>query len=431
MEFTRRGFIKLACSGALAGPHVLSGRLSAQPEVPERKKIAIVATVWRYLSEAQHIGDRFIVGYPRGGKWHRPAMDVASLFVDQKPQDDLSSQRAEEFGIKIYPTLASALCCDGDELAVDAVVIIGGDGDYPRNEKGQVLYPRYEFFQQVTDVFEKSGRAVPVFNQSHLSHSFEKASTMVAASKRLGFPFLAGSSLPVTYRLPSIELPLDCHIEDALMVGVGSSEAVGDALEALQSMVERRRGGETGVKAVQLIEGDEVWKAGDQGRWSWDLLEAALARSDLLYGLSSVDARTQDLVRNGELPRLVEDPAAYFIEHTDGLRSTLLRLNGAVGDYTFAARVKGRRELESVQFLVPRNFGGGLAPNRTDSACLVGKIEEMIETGKAPYPVERTLVAGGILERCLDSKVRGHKRLETPELAVRYRAPAESQFCRT
>ena len=431
MEFTRRDFIKLTCSGALAGPHALSGRLAAQPGAPERKKIAIVSTVWRPLSRAQHIGDRFIVGYPRDGKWHRPAMDVTSIFVDQKPQDDLSSKRAEEFGIRVYPTVAGALCCGGDELAVDAVVVIGDGGDYPRNEKGQVLYPRYEFFQQVLDVFEKSGRGVPVFNESHLSHSFEKASTMVAASKRLGFPFLAGSSLPVTYRLPSSDMPLGCPIEEALMVAVGDIGAVGDAFEALQCMVERRKGGETGVKAVQLIEGDEVWKAGDEGRWSWALLEAALARSDVLYGLSSVDSRTQDLVRNGELPRVVKDPAAYLIEYTDGLRGVLLRLNGAVGDYTFAARVKGQSELESVQFLVPRTFSGALSPSRTDFACLARKIEEMIETGRAPYPVERALIAGGIFERCLDSGVQGHKRLETPELAVRYRAPAEPQFCRT
>ena len=215
------------------------------------------------------------------------------------------------------------------------------------------------------------------------------------------------------------------------MVAVGDTGAVGDAFEALQCMVERRKGGETGVKAVQLIEGDEVWKAGDEGRWSWALLEAALVRFDILYGLSSVDSRTQDLVRNGELPRVVKDPAAYLIEYTDGLRGVLLRLNGAVGDYTFAARVKGQSELESVQFLVPRTFSGALSPSRADFACLARKIEEMIETGRAPYPVERALIAGGIFERCLDSGVQGHKRLETPELAVRYRAPAEPQFCRT
>ena len=66
----------------------------------------------------------------------------------------------------------------------------------------------------------------------------------------------------------------------------------------------------------------------------------------------------------------------------------------------------------------------------TYSACLVNKIEQMIETGAAPYPVERTLLVSGVLESCLTSRLRGHARLETPHLAVAYQAPKESQFCR-
>ena len=128
---------------------------------------------------------------------------------------------------------------------------------------------------------------MPVFNDKHLSYSFEKAREMVDDSHRLGFPLLAGSSLPVTWRLPDLELPLDCQIEEALMVGVGGSDAMDyHALEAMQCMVERRRDGETGVKAVQMIEGDAVWQAGEQGRWSKELLESALSRSDSPRGFT-------------------------------------------------------------------------------------------------------------------------------------------------
>ncbi len=275
------------------------------------------------------------------------------------------------------------------------------------------------------DVFEKDGRVVPVYNDKHLSYSFEKAKWMVDSSKRLKFPMLAGSSLPVTWRLPQLELPLGCEIEGALMVGVGGSDPMDyHALEAMQCMVERRKGGETGVKAVQLIEGDAVWKAGDEGRWSKELLTAALSRSDTPLGLTVKDGRTQDLVHNGQLPILVKDPAAYFIEYNDGLKATLLMLNGALRDYNFAARVKGLG-LVSNQFLLTPT------PNVTYSACLVSKIEEMFATGKAPYPVERTLIVSGALEACLTSKVQNHQRLETPHLNVRYQAPRESQFART
>jgi len=146
-------------------------------------------------------------------------------------------------------------------------------------------------------------KPLPIYNDKHLSYrkplasvslanSFAKAKEMFASltdgfalwlddAHRLGFPVLAGSSLPVTWRLPDVELPVDCEIESALMVGVGGSDAMDyHALEAMQCMVECRKGGETGVRAVQLIEGDEVWKAGEDERWSKELLEAALSCSD-------------------------------------------------------------------------------------------------------------------------------------------------------
>ena len=143
------------------------------------KRIAVVATVYRYLSHAQHIGDRFLVGYPSDGAWHKPDMKVVSLYVDQKPEGDQSAARAKEFDFQVYPTIAEALRCGGNKLAVDAVLVIGEHGEYKRNEKGQVLYPRYEFVKQCVDVFEKDGVAVPVYNDKHLSYSFEHAKWMV------------------------------------------------------------------------------------------------------------------------------------------------------------------------------------------------------------------------------------------------------------
>ena len=391
-----------------------------------RRRMAIITTVWHYLSHAQHMGDRFLVGYPWEGKWHRPAIDVVALYVDQKPNDDQSTERARDFGFKVYPTVPEALRCGGQGLAVDGVLIIGEHGDYPRNEKGQILYPRYEFFRQSARVFEQDGRAVPVFNDKHLSFSFAKAKDMVETSKRLKFPFLAGSSLPVTWRLPPVELPAGCVIDEALMVGVGASDPMDfHALEAMQCMVERRHGGETGVKRVQLVTGDSVWNAGQQGRWSRELLEAALSRSDSIQGLTAVDGRPQSLTATDELRRLVHHPSAYFIDYADGTRATLLMLDGAVDDFTFAARLRGSNRLISTQFLLPPN------PNVAYSACLMHKVEEMLETGRAPYPVERTLLVSGMLESCFESKVQGSRPIETPHLDVRYLSPTVSRYCQT
>ena len=414
----RREFHRAA--GAAIGTAFLPYARADHAPRQDRKRIAIITTVWTFQSHAQHMGDRFLIGYPRDGGWHRPPIDVVSLYVDQTPTGDLSRARAKEHGFTIYPTIAEALRCGTDRLAVDGVVIIAEHGDYPRNEKGQILYPRFEFFQQVMEVFDKDGRVAPVFNDKHLSYSGEKARKMVAEARRLQVPFLAGSSLPVTWRLPPVDIPWQAELDEALMIGVGGSDAMDyHALEAMQCMVERRKGGETGVKSVQMLEGNEVWKAGEQGRWSMRLLEAALSRSDSLQGLSELDSRPQDLVHNGELQRLVANPSAYCIERNDGLRTTLLMLNGALQDYNFAAQVKGG-DIISTQFFLPPT------PNVNYSARLVEQIEELITTGIAPYPVERTQIASAILDRCLDSRVNGYRRIATPELNIEYRGKVGS-----
>ena len=177
--------------------------------------------------------------------------------------------------------------------------------------------------------------------------------------------------------------------------------------------------------SVQLIEGDAVWKAGDAGQWSWELLESALSRSNSIQGLTVRDGRTQNLAKGGAVKTLVRHPAAYFIDYVDGTHATLLMLDGALGDYNFAARVRGMSEPLSCQFLLPPN------PNVAYSACLMHQVETMIESGRAPYPVERTLLVSGVLESCLDSKLQAHRRLDTPHLAVRYQPPRDSCFCRS
>src|SRR5436309_1855478 len=87
MRMTRREALG---AGALAA--ALGGRAWGQGQAPRRKRMAIVTTEFRLQSHGQHMGDRFLVGYPMEGRWHRPGLDVVSLYVDQKPAGDLSQQ---------------------------------------------------------------------------------------------------------------------------------------------------------------------------------------------------------------------------------------------------------------------------------------------------------------------------------------------------
>jgi hypothetical protein len=455
---TRRRFVASSAlsSAALAFPDLLRAQRPGGGPV----RLAILGSTYKVGSRLQMMADRFLVGYPHEGAWRMPEVKVVSLYVDSRdrrlatrtpdyvrylsgatplpPQQrgarastgvaiedavgDLSRSRAEQFGFRLCNNIPQALRDGGDRLAVDAVLTVVEQDEYPLNHKGQALLPSYDFFQQCAQVFASEGHVVPYYNHGALSFSFAEADEMVKTAKKLKMPMLAGSSMPVTWRLPDVDLPMGAAVTEAVMVGAGSLDY--DALEAMQAMLERRKGGETGVKAVQLLEGDDVWEAGKAGRWSHELLTSALSRSDTPYGLTIVDGRTQDLSAGSVLPQLVKDPTAYCVEYTDGTKATLLMLNGAIRDFNIAIRTTGHG-------IVSTQFYMSVPPNETHSACLAGKIEEMYRTKSAPYSVERALLVSGILDACATSRYRRNERVVTPQLGISYKAPAESQYART
>ena len=417
---SRRSFLSVLGTGVVSVPWISFADDSQTP----RKRLAIITTEWRYRSHAWHMAERFLAGYPINGRWHRPALDVVSAYVDQFPENDLSRQRSKKFGFPIYPSIAEALRCGGKKLAVDAVLIIGEHGDYPKSEWEQTKYPRYEFFKQVVEVFKADGRVTPVFNDKHLSWKWDWAKEMVDTAREMQIPFLAGSSLPVTWRMPSIDMPYGAEVDEILCVAFGGVDSYDfHALEVLQSMAERRKGGETGVAWLHALRGDAVWKAMDAGGWSQggfspELFEACLCRSQTLAQGPTTSHRYPT---REQICEWVRDPVAYRYEHADGLKATMLLMNGLVADFTFAAKLKGKAEPLSTLFYLPPN------PNVVYSAALMSKAEETFLTGKAPYPVERTLLTSGLVEAGMQSLGK-KKRLETPHLNVRYETPEESQF---
>ena len=413
----RRSFLGTMGALALASPDAFA---QAQP----RKKMAIVTTEWRYQSHAWHMGERFLAGYPINGTWHHPPFEVVSVYVDQFPDNDLSRARSKEFGFTIYPTIAEAICSGGKDLAVDAVLIIGEHGNYPKNEFGQRLYPRYQFFKQVTDVFQDSSRSVPVFNDKHLSWKWSWAKEMVKISRDLDFALLAGSSLPVTWRMPSIDLPLGSELDEVMCVspgGVDSSDF--HALETIQCMAERRAGGETGVEWVHSMRGDQAREAmargsWDKGGWSNELFNECLCRSQTLAQAESYSHRFPTTAQQRQW---VKDPVVYRFQYNDGVKGTMMLMNGLVSDFTFAAKIQGESKPLSTLFYLPPK------PNVVYSAALMSKVEETFLRKQTPYPVERTLLTTGLLEACVQSLTYG-KRLSTPHLDFCYQTPKKSTF---
>jgi len=398
---------------------------------PAEKKLAVLTTIYYYLSHAYHIAGRFLDGYLREDGYHFPSFGVASLYVEQVRKNDLSRELAQEHGFRLSPTIEDALTLGTGKLAVDGVLLIAEHGDYPYNAKGQKLYPRYDYFRQIVAVFEKSGRSVPVFCDKHLSYDRLQAAEMVKTARQMGFPLMAGSSLPVTWRRPELELPLGTGMKEALVASRGELEIYGiHALEALQCMVERRfrpvgkDGAVQGVRAVTCLQGDAVWQAAEEGRWSWELLEHALGRS-LSRNAGDVRANCRRFARPTTWGNFVPGPIAFLIEYADGLQATVLQLDGHVADETFAARLIQPPQIASCLFYLPPPPGAAFLE------ALTRHIERFLETGQPPYPVERTLLTGGILDYALESRVRRSARLETPDLRdIRYDPPADSGFMR-
>ena len=417
MRVSRREFI----AGATAAPFA--------QKAADRPKVAAICTIYFRMSHAQHIVDRFLDGYGWNGTHHHPPMDLVALYVDQIGNDDLSRERAVRHPeMKMYPTISEALTLGGSKLAVDGVVLVGEHGHYPRNDKGQTQYPRYEFFGQIAQVFRDSGRSVPVFNDKHLSWNWDWAKEMYQTSRSMGFALMAGSSLPVTWRTPSVEMPWGAKIGEALCVCYGGVDSYDfHGLETIQCMVERRRGGETGVKWVQAYRGENFWKAYQENIWPHDLMEAALCRSHTLTparpGFNDVFPTLDDM------RRLVHDPVAYRYEHEDGLQCTMLLMSGLVKDFNFAARLEGRAEPFSTQMYLPMPDGRTTLANFFSP--LVNHMEQMFLTRKPTYPVERTLLTTGLTAAGVESLYRNQERFETPHLGIGYQPSKESTFWRT
>ena len=390
--------------------------MSQQPRI-EPKRVAAIVTEYRRTSHADVIIGKILEGYHHDRKSF-PNLRLVSMFVDQFPKNDMSRALAKQHNFTIYDSIAGAVTCGRKEVAVDGVIIIGEHGNYPRNERGQIQYPRRRFLEGVADVFAKHRRAVPVFSDKHLSYNWADARWMYDRVRELMFPFMAGSSLPVTWRRPTLRLPRNCDLVEAVAVGYGPFEAYGfHALETLQCMAERRRGGETGVRAVTCLQGEEMWRALDRGVFARELLEAAMAQ---VPTHAAGDFRKLTVKNN--------ESGVFIIEYRDGFKGAVAMLNGWVhegkgdgGGFTFAGRLRGEDRPAACQFFLqqPDPFG--------HFEYLLRAIDAMIQTGHAVYPVERTLLTTGILDAVMISKAEKNRRVETPQLEIRYQ-PTEWGF---
>ncbi|MFA6945748.1 MAG: hypothetical protein WC220_07560 [Pedobacter sp.] len=411
--FTRRQMLGIT---GMAGLTALTGLSTAAfgKTAQARPRIAVLTSYWAFTrSHADWIVNKLIDGYWWDGAYTPSRVDVVSIYMHQHDESLLGQKVAKAKGIPVFKSVAEAVTLGGKELAVDGVVIVAEHGEYATDLRGHWLLPRWWIYQQVVRVFEQSKRSVPVFNDKHLSYNWDDAKWMFDKSRELGFPLTGGSSIPVYYRKPEIEIDIDTPIKNSIVVGgTGDEGAIFHAIDVLQAFVERRKGGESGVKSVQSIRGPEAWKWVERNSWAAKLLDSVAKSFDFKPGYFQQTPETNICV----------------IEYNDGTKAAVIGGRGA--GWTYAGEIAGKNEPTIISML---GWAGPYDQYHASNAQ-PHWITEMMLTKKEPFNAERLLLSTGITNHYMESNWEGSKysavgrRLETPALNIKYRSTRGAQF---
>jgi len=410
---TRRQMLGMTSMAGLAALTGIASGAVAQT-VQKRPRIACLVTYWAApRSHADWIITKLLDGYWWQGAHTPSRVDVVSVYIHQLAESGLGQKICKSKNIPIFKTVGEAVTLGGKELAVDGVVIVGEHGEYPTDLKGHWLLPRWWIYNQVVRVFEQSKRSVPVFNDKHLSYNWDDAKWMFDKSRELNFPLTGGSSIPTYFRKPEIELEIDTPIKASVVIGgAGDEGAIFHCIDVLQAFVERRKGGETGVRSIQSIRGPESWKWVERNPWAAKLLESVRTSFDL---------------KPGHFQETTEANIC-IVEYNDGTKAAVI--SGRDVGWTYATEIEGQKEATVISMLDwPGPFDQYHASNSQPHW-----ITEMMVTKKEPFNAERLLLSTGITSHYMESNWENGRysaigrRIETPYMNMTYRSTRGAQF---
>jgi len=227
--------------------------------------------------------------------------------------------------------------------------------------------------------------------------------------------------VPLGERRPMLEMPAGGAIDTALSMHGGGLESYDfHAFEVLESFIESRRGGESGIAGVQLIAGERFVEYAQSSAWPAELVNIALAAENQ----AAMERQTRPIATTSRPHPDVGDHA-ILIEHVGGLR-TILHKHGKSSDrWNFVARLKNDQAPFHTAII------NGPWGNFNLFSALSHAIAHFFKTSKSPYPVERTLLASGLLDAAMRSHAAGGKVIETPELHFSYETSDWSRFRET
>lgn len=411
--FTRRQMLGIT---GMAGLAALTG-IAAGPvaqTTQKRPRIACLVSYWGATrSHADWIITKLLDGYWWQGAYTPSRVDIVSIYMHQYDESVLGQKVAKAKGIPVFKTVGEAVTLGGKELAVDGVVIVAEHGEYPTDLKGHWLLPRWWIYNQVVDVFEQSKRSVPVFNDKHLSYNWDDAKWMFDKSRELNFPLTGGSSIPTYFRKPEIELEIDTPLKASIVIGgAGDEGAIFHCIDVLQAFVERRKGGETGVRSVQSIRGPETWQWVKRNPWASRLIDSVTKNFNLQPGH----------FQEGTQANLC------IVEYNDGTKAAVI--SGRDVGWTYAGEIEGQNEATVISMLNwPGPFDQYHASNSQPHW-----ITEMMVIKKEPFNAERLLLSTGITNHYMESNWENGiyspvgRQIETPYMNMTYRSTRGAQF---
>src|SRR5688572_8770742 len=367
------------------------------------KKIAAIVTVYYHNSHADMIVSRLLQTDTLDGKGNDSPLKLVPLYTDQEPEKDISRLLAASHRFRVSDSIEDALTLGTGRLAVDGVLLIAEHGEYPKSKLGFPQYPKRRFWEETLKVFRASDQVVPVFIDKHLADNWTDAQFIYDSARQMKIPLMAGSSVPGTWRRPPADVKRGARLREIVGITYHLTEHYGfHALEMVQALAEQRRGGETGIKAVQTFTGEAVWRAFDEKTFDTELFDAAWQRLSQRRG------------GNRPLRQVVRAPKLLQLEYADGLRAHVLELNGAAGEWSAAWRYADDGRTESSLFWTQEGRPG------MHFTWLLNGIERMMLTGHPAWNAERTLLTSGALHALLLSEKENQRRVETPYLLFSY-----------
>jgi hypothetical protein len=345
------------------------------------RKIAFVLEDFIVGAPSQQLLDRFLIGYARDGEFRRiPDLQIAVWLAPAPENSSASFEAATSLAIRERDLkLVQAHTLESVLQDADAVVVVASVERVCVSE------------ELLKKILEQAPLGIPCFVHGCLATTFAAAWRLTTATGKQKIILTSGTSVATTFRLPDIELSHDTPLAEALIVVQGPQPmAELWAIDGLAPIIAQWQGSETFPLSVHRFDGRGIWRAGDKSRWP--LLAAAISRSNTVQGDPVKDGRTQDIIGLNLAKKLAREPRGWIIEHANGLRSTILVLDGVVADFNFAVRSRDGA-ITSAQLYRPP------APNRAEFDRLVAVLEGFFVTRKAPWPIERSLLVSQFMEK--------------------------------